>query len=138
MSWELRYQEELRPLIERYVNEKSSSFTSSDIAELSDDLSASEIGKILRFADIETILKTGNNPASWECVYTHFEGDKYVIEPEFYEPNGEKTREDSVGMALESLENPNIGRLYSFFRNQLGIKNDEKISRHISEYKKRA
>lgn len=137
MSWESKYQNEIKPLIEEHVNEEVSSFTSREIAERGEDISSNEVGKTLRFADVETVLKTGNDPATWEALYIEIENERYILEPESQSEESEEENLDAVSRALENLENPGIGRLYSFFRNQLGIKNDDKIAGYISEYRER-
>ena len=84
MSWELRYQEEVMPVIEEYINEETSSFTSSDIAEFSEELEPDFVGRVLKHADTDS-----------------------------------------------------IGKIYSYFRNTLEIKNDQKIKGLITEYRER-
>lgn len=140
MSWERRYQEEVMPVIEEYINEQTSAFTSRDIAEYSDDLEPDLVGRILKFADIDTILKTGTNPATWEALYIESddeEFEKHLLEPEEYSEEEKETNENPVQKALESLETDSIGKIYSFFRNWLEIKDDNKIKDFISEYRER-
>ncbi|WEL23001.1 hypothetical protein [Candidatus Nanohalovita haloferacivicina] len=140
MSWELRYQEEVMPVIEEYINEETSSFTSSDIAEFSEELEPDFVGRVLKHADTDTILKTENNPATWEALYveTYQEGPvKHILEPESYKDEKETENEKPVEKALESLDTDSIGRIYSYFRNTLEIKNDQKIKGLITEYRER-
>lgn len=135
MSWESKF-EEIKPFIENYINQHSSSFTSSDIAGISEDLEPDDVGKTLKFAEVHSILKTGNNPATWEALYVEENGEKYIIEPEVYE-EPEEDEEDPVDRALETLNTDSIGQIYSYFRNRLNISSDSKISDYISEYRER-
>lgn len=137
MSWESRYIEELQPVIEEYVNQHSSSFTSADIADFGDDLESSEIGRTLKFADIHSILKTDSNPSTWEALYVEIDGEKVMAEPEMYEEDEEEVQEDPVSQALEALNTDSVGKIYSYFRNQLDISSDSKIADYISEYHER-
>lgn len=137
MSWETKYVEELKPLIEQYINENSSSFRSRDIADLDEQIDPSQVGKTLKFADVQTILKTGNNPATWEALYIENDGTKHILEPEAYEEPEKEETEHPVDRALEALNTGSVGKLYSYFRNQLNISSDSKISEYISEYRER-
>lgn len=135
MSWESKF-ENLKPVIEEYINQNTSSFTSRDIADLDDKLEPDDVGKTLKFADVHSVLKTGNNPATWEALYAEEDGEKYIFEPEVYE-EPEEEDEDPVERALETLNTDSIGQIYSYFRNRLNISSDSKISDYISEYRER-
>lgn len=135
MSWNIRFQDNIKPVIEEYINQETSSFTSRDIAELDSELEADEVGRTLKFAEVNSILKTGNNPATWEALYVEAEDRRYVVEPEVYEGKTETEEENYVEQALEDADADSAVDLYSYFRNQLNISNDTKISKLIGEYK---
>lgn len=140
MSWELRYQEEVMPVIEEYIKEETSAFTSSDIAEYSEDLEPDFVGRVLKHADTDAILKTGTDPATWEALYLETydeEIEKHLLEPEEHSEHEENSQESPVDQALENLETDRIGKIYSYFRNTLRIKNDNRIKNLIEEYRER-
>lgn len=135
MSWEIQFQENIKPVIEEYINQEASSFTSRDIAEIEPELESDEVGRTLKFADVNSILKTGNNPATWEALYTNFEGRKYLVESEVYEEESKVDEENYLERALEEVDAGSTVELYRYFRNQLNILNDTKIAKLIGEYK---